>query len=276
VIVIDHRKEVHYADPSLLGIPLFPHLALIPNVKRWELHGELKLVHGFNLSRAESLELCFSNWGSRVMIVPLSRNLMELNLAKIYLTQKTIRRVGRYSLPNLTTLRLVDIAVEGSLHDYFEVPRLKVLQLTHVRECTLGEEDINEPDDGDYLLFPQVLFRPSFIGLPYLESLVLQKVIMGRSVTRAFGLCVHLNELVLENCNIKGFINTCAIDMVDKAYLPSLSLLKISGSWPSGFDISYKVFMNHCRAQRPGLLAYGDADTYKDSYTTSLRKAGGR
>jgi hypothetical protein len=263
-IDIDHCKGVHRGDQNLGGIPLFPHPTLLPNIKRWEIHGELDLVHGFDLSSAESLELGFGYYGTCIINVFLPRNLKELEISKVYFTEQLIDGVGNYFLPNLTTLRLFEVAVEGTLDDYFEVPKLRVLHLNHILECELGDHNTEEPGVNNYLLFAQVLDRSFFSGVPDLESLKLRKIIMGQSVTKAFGLCTNLKELVLENCSIKDLITTYVADMANKEYLPSLHLLKISGSWPLRCDISYNDFMNHCRALRPGILAYGNADTFND------------
>jgi hypothetical protein len=263
--VIDHYIGVHYADESLGGIPLLPYPTLLPNVKRWELHGEPDLVYGFDLSCAESLELAFGRWGTDIMKVPIPRNLTELYLASVFLTEETIRKMGRYRLPNLTTLRMFDTAVEGTLDDYFEVPKLRILHLESVFGCALAE-DTDKPEPENYSLTSRVLGPSFFTGAPGLESLVLRKMTMTHNFTRAFGVCAHLKELVLENCNIKLFLTSCVIDIADKGYLPSLSSLKISGSWPVQSNVSYTDLMKHCRTQRPGLLAYGNADTYNHPF----------
>ncbi|CAG8738854.1 13165_t:CDS:2, partial [Acaulospora colombiana] len=241
-------------DTILANTPQFPPPIPLPRVTKWVLEGELRLLESFDFGGAQSLEFVHAGFSSSVISSPIPGHLTELYIAGIKFTSETSDIQGNYHLPNLTSLRMDSIGLEGSLQDYLKAPKLKLLHLTYIYahiSPQLGDER------GIRIASASVLYG-LFEGLSQLECLALQTVKLNGKLARDLGKCLHLKVLGLTNCATEKFIPTFVQEITDKEYLPRLSTLNVFGSWSSKSGISCTSFMKHCRAQRPGI----DANRY--------------
>jgi hypothetical protein len=190
----------------------------------------------------------------------LPDQLTKLTLSGVHFTRQFLSNREIRTLPLLTTLNLRSMDVDGRIQQYLTFPELKSLELSSVRFVSPPSSFLvfrQNPNPADALSE-----NAFFNGIPNLERLSLIRMSANVALAAVIRKCISLQHLVMEHCEIEGFILSLIRYMPDRRIFPSLKSVHIDSSWPREFPMSYMEFARYCIRRRPELQVTGNEKPY--------------
>jgi hypothetical protein len=171
--------------------------------------------------------------------------------------------------PNLTTLSLASVNIEGSLREYIKALNLKHLSLHAINVPYIG---VLWNSENRIQISYKRLFSDLFSaqGFPNLETLSISGMPLDGSFATDLEQCTKLWSLKIDHHGGDNFILQLLERIGDKEYLPSLVRIYISCerylaphylptySWPLLLGLSYENFVTQFTTKRPGMRILSD------------------
>jgi hypothetical protein len=253
--IVNPTDEIYQYLPELKEMTF-------PNIQIWRVSGDAKLFTSLDISGANLID--FSS-GHRFMNrlfppIPISTQLMELELSQVNFTPESLTGGQRYSLPCLTFLTLCDVKFLGPLQNYFHFPKLyqleyKIRYFRFIRDPNKALAPIQEVLDETFCQEAATI-----------EAILFDGVTMSAAFVRNLASFPILRNLELYNCLIGEFIHPFLEKLQEPKCFPSLVRLCIDHSWVHQPDLSYNDFVAQIKSRRPRITISGDGRCITDPY----------
>ncbi|PVG04296.1 hypothetical protein CPB86DRAFT_212219 [Serendipita vermifera] len=244
----------------------------LPRVRSLHLKGDQRTLDAFDLVNLESLHFWWMDYSPQQFSPHcLPTQLINLSLSRTELTSKQMSQKKAHYLPNLLTLRLSSMGIEGPLQHYFELPRLKHMEISEVKFRRLlkpnaGEEYDDEDEEYrghngeiyeeiDPVSWADMLFSSK---VPTLETLILFSIPIFDGLVLELRTYPNLKRLSVGGIDVTSFFSSLIGCLADNVrYFPVLCRVDIKASWTSGTAMSYAGFVDYCASRRPHMDIYG-------------------
>ncbi|PVG01790.1 hypothetical protein CPB86DRAFT_58140 [Serendipita vermifera] len=220
------------------------------------------MFNAFRLENLETLDLDFGGYIRHLYPHSFPSRLTEMTLMSVELVHKANSTDQVHSLPHLTNLHIEDTVTHGPFHNYILCPKLKTLHLCNVDyspEYMWNFEAKNEP-----FSVPKPTLHPGMWtsqDYPNLETfslswMTIDKSLIDESLVDYLRKYSRLQRLTLHDVATNFFFAFFAEYLDYDRFLPYLSRIDISRSWPQDFDMNCNEFIDICGAKRPCLQIY--------------------
>jgi hypothetical protein len=175
----------------------------------------------------------------------------ELYLRELDFRITALSPRGSHLMPNLTTLLLLDLRIEGPFYRYLSFPKLKTLRLHMVQFYDPDDHSTGEEWFGrKQLPVSDVLLLRD---LPELERLYLGWMDIDERFADKIRYCPKLQEFVAAFCELESFFPSLTNSLADSKAFPSLRRLRLLPSLTSLDDPLGNDFISYCAVQRPDI-----------------------
>ncbi|PVF93776.1 hypothetical protein CPB86DRAFT_818513 [Serendipita vermifera] len=215
------------------------------------------MLYAFNLNELETLNVwCQSNSGEHLRLNNLSTRLTALTLKKFRLTSDQVSKQKARSLPNLVTLRLIGMTLEGPLRNYLELPKLSHIEMDGVEFFGLnGNPESDEDEEYRPILLSDMLLSPKPSSL---ESIALINISIDKSFIQELRSYPNLRALAFKGGNLDDLFQTFFSNLdPNTGFFPALREIEMEVTWPSSIDMSYEEFADYCASRSPHRELYG-------------------
>jgi hypothetical protein len=161
-----------------------------------------------------------------------------------------------YLMPNLVTLHLWQMAIEGPLQMYLELPRLKQIGLKGVSLIILSHDGGNRFSRGHILEFRS----DTFLSRPPLkvESVTLSDMRVDENLILGLRSYPNLYSLAIRNTKMDSLFASFIENLnPETGFFPALRRIEMKTSLLEGLGTSYEEFVNYCTSRKPHIDIYG-------------------
>lgn len=217
-----------------------------PHLRKLYIDGEPELFQAFDITQVQSLQLC-SEDDTTLLATFLPIHLTELHLRDVQITSGE-RPNQAHCLPQLTSLKLEYIEIQGTLSQYLKLPKLRHLDLDTVTFSPSDNEveSADESQGGASVERPDLVFLQGFLGL---NTLSFANMPVDGLIVERIKLYPQLYSLITI-CN-ENFIPSFLGALDDKSSFPALSWFQMESYWDRMESMSCKDFIELCAIKRP-------------------------
>ncbi|PVG01764.1 hypothetical protein CPB86DRAFT_812054 [Serendipita vermifera] len=224
----------------------------LPQVKSWDLVAPTEALTFFDLSGAETLHYKAVGSGKSFVTAFIPSRLKEMYIWDLNFTMDSRSRFGANIMPNLTTLALLNVRIEGPVNIYLKFPQLKTLYLHVVSFFSCDASELQK--EMCHRKCIPLSTAISFQNLPDLEALSLGWIHIDGEFARAIQHCPYLTLLETYFSDGKEFIPSLIESLADSRSFPSLQKLRFGPSLSASEDGLCQELAKCCALQRPDLV----------------------
>jgi hypothetical protein len=242
---VDTTSNAFFSHPETI-------IYTFPQIKSWNIEGPTQALRMFDMRHAEKLKFRSQGSSDNFLLKFIPTQLTELRLDTVRFTPDVLSSNKASLMPNLVTLELCSVYIDGTLRRYFNFPNLKSLRLHQVWSSGTNEE-------GKYYtpvtLFSDELF---FRSIPKLEYLALETLSTNRNLSTDLQHCPLLQEIIIDFCSIGHFVSSFIGLLASGTSFSSLKHVHIDSSWSPEIDISFSEFTATCARHRQKMHVSGN------------------
>jgi hypothetical protein len=211
----------------------------------------------FDLPRIETLKFdIFSgrDVGRKLPLRYLPRQLTTLVLMAQGHKLETPVDHEPYLMPNLVTLHLGGITIEGPLQANLKLPSLKHLLVSNVSFEAANHTGNAGRSEGHSSPLVDMLFSPRILGL---ESLTLWSIAIDEALILELGSCRNLHSLRIGGENVAPSISSFSEYLnTNEGSFSALRIIKIETFEAPDLAVPYKALGKSCASRRPEIDLY--------------------
>jgi hypothetical protein len=220
-----------------------------------EIEGERDLIDVIDFSHIQSLYFSCETLNTGLSLTFIPVQLIELHLKDIPLTSDVLPSQAYY-LPQLQSLKLESVRIEGALGMYIKLPKLKHLDLDRVWYLPLK----NKTEDGHDVAGTSLVDAPHLVsleGFPDLEIFSFEGSRLARGIVEKIRRYSKLTHFSMGGIDHEEFFSSFLEALADNRSFPSLKRFDFHrGSWKEQWSLSANDFIELCGLKRPFMDIY--------------------